>query len=324
MRMNYVFVQATKPLFSLLILLQLSTVLFAQRDTASNIKANLKKEDTTAPAVYNINPIRTAVIGVAATAANMIAINNVLHNKKDLSDAEIAGLRPDIVNAIDRWALNQDPAKRDRFYRASDHALTLVLAGSAATFILGKKTRKDWLRIGLMYYETQFLTFAFYDFSPFGPFFQNRIRPISYYDYFPMYLRKRGNQRNSFYSGHVANAASASFFAAKVYLDYHPEMRHKKILIYGLASVPPLVTGWLRMKALAHFPSDVLAGYLIGATFGIVVPELHRKKTAKLDLNTFYNGQAGGLQLTYKLGKKQTPLRQLSWLETSQPASPAL
>jgi len=322
--MNNVFVQAARNLLSVLFLLQLSISVSAQTDTASNIKANLKIEDTTAPAVYNINPLRTAVIGVAATAANMIAINNVLHNKKELSDAEIAALRPDIVNAIDRWALNQDPTKRDRFYRASDHALTLVLAGSAASFIFGKRTRKDWLRIGLMYYEMQFLTFAFYDFSPFGPFFQNRIRPVSYYDHFPMYLRKRGNQRNSFYSGHVANAASASFFAAKVYLDYHPEMRHKKILIYGLASVPPLVTGWLRMKALAHFPSDVLAGYLIGATFGIVVPELHRKKTAKLDLNTFYNGQAGGLQLTYKLGKKQPSLRPVTWHEKQVAVTPAL
>ncbi|HYO22512.1 MAG TPA: phosphatase PAP2 family protein [Flavisolibacter sp.] len=275
------------------------------RDTASKLKTNLTKFDTISPAVYNIPPLRTAAIGIAATAANMIAINNVLHNKKDLSLTEVQALRGDIVNPIDRWALELDPTKRDRFYRLSDHALTAVLAGSAATFIFNKRTRKDWLRIGLMYYETQFLTFAFYDFSPIGPFFQNRVRPVSYYEHFPIELRRRGNQRNSFYSGHAANATSATFFAVKVYCDYHPEIGKKKYLLYGLASVPALFCGWARIKALAHFPSDVLVGYVVGGFFGIMIPEMHRIKSNKIKLGTFYNGQSGGLHLTYKVGKQK-------------------
>src|SRR5688572_9204251 len=256
-------------------------------DSSSNIKANLTKVDTTSPAVYNIHPVRTLIIGVAATAANMIAINNILHNKKDLTVTEIQALRKDIVNPFDRWALEQDPTKRDHYYRLSDKALTVILAGSAATFVLNKKTRKDWLRLGLMYYQTQFLTFAFYDFSFFGPFFQNRIRPIVYYDHFSYQQRKGGNQRNSFYSGHVANATAATFFAVKVYSDYNPQIGKKKYLLYAIASVPALFNGWLRIKALAHFPSDVLAGYMIGGLFGIVVPELHRIKTKKFNLGTF-------------------------------------
>lgn len=293
-------------------LLLLSTDLLAQDDTTvskENIKANLQTVDTTAPAVYNINPWSTLAIGAVATGANMFAINNFLHNKRTLTLTEVEAARRDIVNGFDRWALNQDPSKRDHYYRLSDHVLTGILAGSAATFLFGKKTKKDWLRLGLMYYQTQFLTFAFYDFSFFGPLFQNRLRPVVYYDYFPMELRRQGRQRNSMYSGHVANATSATFFAVKVYLDYHPEMRNKKFLLYGLASVPALFNGWLRMKALAHFPSDILAGYMIGGLFGIVVPELHRIKSKKISLNTFYNGQSGGLQLTYKLvGHKKTSL----------------
>jgi len=285
---------------------------FAQQQdslaSSANIKANLKTVDTTSPSVYKINPVPTLIIGIAATAANIYAINNVLHNKKDLTLAEVQSARRDVVSAFDRWALNQDPSKRDHFYRLSDHVLTGILATSAATFILGKKTRKDWLRLSLMFYQTQFLTFAFYDFSPFGPMFQNRLRPIVYYDYFSYDQRKGGNQRNSMYSGHVANATAATFFATKVYLDYHPEMRSKRFLLYGIASVPALVNGWLRMKALAHFPSDVLAGYAIGGLFGIVVPELHRIKNNRLNFNTFYNGQSAGFHLTYQLtGQKVMP-----------------
>jgi hypothetical protein len=286
-----------------------SFVASAQEDTLSakdNIKANLKTVDTTAPAVYKIKAFSTISISIVATAANMIAINNILHNKQDLTDAELQALRPEIVNSFDRWALHLDPTQRDHFYSLSDKTLTAILVGSAATFIINQKTRKDWLRLGLMYYQTQFLTFTFYDFSPFGPFFQNRIRPVSYYSYFSDELRKGGNQRNSFYSGHVANATAATFFAVKVYLDYHPEMRSKKFLLYGIASVPALFNGYLRMKALAHFPSDVITGYLIGGLFGVIVPEMHRIKSPKLKMNTFYNGQSGGLQFTYKLGKEKT------------------
>jgi len=286
-----------------------TTALKADTTTAKkNIQANLKTVDNTAPAVYNINPWSTAIIGVAATAANMVAINNVLHNKRDLTPVEVQALRPDVLNGFDHWALELDPSKRDHFYSLSDKSLTVVLAASAATFILGKKTRKDWLRLALMYYQTQFLTFAFYDFSPFGPLFQNRLRPYVYYDYFPYDDRKGGNQRNSMYSGHVANATAATFFAVKVYLDYHPEMRSKKVLLYGLASLPPLFVGYTRIKALAHFPSDVLMGYLIGGVFGIVVPELHRIKSSNLKLNTYYNGQTGGVQMTYHFGKQKKGL----------------
>ncbi|HEU4902650.1 MAG TPA: phosphatase PAP2 family protein [Flavisolibacter sp.] len=322
MRKTFRVVQtANRLVLVVLLLCSLTTMVRAQVDTLrkdtappqadtttvskENIQANLTKVDTTAPAVYKINPVSTILIGVAATGANMIAINNVLHNKPELSVAEIQAANRNILNGFDKWALNQDPTKRDHFYTLSDHGLTITLAASAATFLFNKKTKKDWLRLALMYYQTQFLTFAFYDFSFFGPLFQNRLRPIVYYDYFTIDQRKGGNQKNSFYSGHVANATAATFFAVKVYSDYHPEIGNKKYLLYGLASIPPLVTGWLRVKALAHFPSDVMAGFLIGGTFGILIPELHRIKSKNVQLNTFYNGQSGGLSLTYNLGGKK-------------------
>ena len=286
--------------------LLLATTAGAQTDSLSPLQANLQTQDPTPPSVYNIDPLRTALIGAAATAANMIAINNILHNKKDLTIAEVEAANRSHFNAFDRWALNLDPSKRDHFYAFSDKALTVILAGSAASVLLSKKTRKDWLRLGLLFYETQFLTFAFYDFSPFGPAFQNKLRPVVYYDYFSMDHRREGRQKNSFYSGHVANATAATFFAVKVYSDYHPEIGNKKYLLYGLASLPALFNGYLRVKALAHFPSDALVGFLIGGTFGIVIPELHKTKESRLRVNTFVNGQSGGLHVTYKLGKRQT------------------
>lgn len=294
--------------FSLLFFLQAATS-FAQNDTTSGlketIKSNLSNRDTTAPRVYDVNIKRTVVISAALMAANAYAVPNFIHGKKDLTPEELAGVtQRTAYNFFDKWALDQDPTKRDMWYRMSDHTLTGIIALSAASFVFNKRSKKDWLRIGLMFYKTQFLTFAFYDFSPLGATFQNKLRPVVYYEYFPEDLRREGRQRNSLYSGHAAQAASAAFFAAKVYCDYHPELGKKKYLVYSIAAVPSLFAGWLRIKALAHFPSDVLIGTAIGAAFGIMVPESHRIKKSKLQFNTFFNGQSGGLQFTYKLGAK--------------------
>lgn len=274
------------------------------RSVQENMRANLTNVDTTVPAVYKINVLGTLLVGTAATAANMIAINNILHNKEDLTLAEIGAANRNSINRFDRWALDLDPTKKDHYYTLSDQVLTGIFIASATTFLLNKKTRKDWLRLALLFYQSQFVTFAVYDFTPFGPTFQNKLRPIVYYPYFPVDLRKRGNQKNSFYSGHVANATSATFFAVKVYCDYHPEIGKKKYLLYALASIPPLFDGWLRIKALAHFPSDAVAGYLLGGALGILIPELHRIKNPRLQVNTSFNGQSGGFQLLWKISKK--------------------
>ncbi len=278
--------------------------------TADTIDKNLfYRIDTPPRQVYKINIAGTLIAGVAATAANIIAINNIIHNKPDLTLEEVQAVNRNSVNRFDRWALDLDPTKRDKNYARSDHVLTGIFAMSGASILLNKDTRKDWLRLALMYYQTQFVTFAVYDFSPFGPTFQNKLRPVVYYSYFPIELRRRGNQKNSFYSGHVANATSATFFAVKVFSDYHPELGRKKYLLYGLASIPPLVNGWLRIKALAHFPSDVLAGYLIGGAFGILIPELHRIKGPRLQLNTYFDGYSKGMQLTWNIAPRKRELK---------------
>ena len=154
-----------------------------------------------------------------------------------------------------------------------------------------------------MYAETHAVTFSLYNFSPFGPAFQNKLRPIVYYN-LPEEEINSGNNRNSLYSGHVASATAATFFAAKVYNDYHPEFSFaKKYLIYT-AAIPPLVQSYMRVKALKHFPSDILIGFIVGATCGVVVPEMHRFKKQAIRYGVEMNpyGQGAGLTLRWQPG----------------------
>jgi hypothetical protein len=257
--------------------------------------------------IYKINTLRSGVFSIVATAANLYAIPTIIHGKRDMTDAELNALNPLSPNGIERWALKQNPANRESFSKASDITLPAIIF-SAAALGFDKKIRKDWAKLLLMYYEMHAFTFALYDFSPFGPAFQNKLRPVAYYNYFSPEERKRGNNRNSLYSGHVASAAASTFFMVKVYSDYHPEIGNKRFLLYSLAALPPLVEGYLRVKALAHFPSDVVVGFIIGAVCGVGLPEMHRKKAQPIKLGLYSNGESNGLKLAWNFTTKQKNL----------------
>ena len=108
---------------------------------------------------------------------------------------------------------------------------------------------------------------------------------------------------DAFFSGHVSMTAGASFFIAKVYNDYHPELGWKKWLFYGAALIPPALVGYGRYRGFMHFPSDILTGLTVGATVGIMVPHLHKiakENGSRLSLLPFA-GEYNGLQLILHL-----------------------
>ena len=171
--------------------------------------------------------------------------------------------------------------------------------------LIDKNIRKDWLHILFMYVEGHTLTFTFYNYSPLGPFFQNRYRPAVYYPELGLAAQENSNNRNSFYSGHVASCAYSTFFMVKVYCDYHPNIGAAKYLLYLAASVPPLFMGYARIRSLDHYPSDIAVGFGLGAVLGIVVPALHKLPCSKyLSLGLSPSPDAVGLSVRWNLSNK--------------------
>jgi len=255
--------------------------------------------------LYRMNYWVSGGFCLAATGANIYAINGLIRSKSDITPKELAGLNPDAMNGFERWALRQDPDRAEQLDKNSDYILQGIVLGTAA---LGfdKAIRKDALRLLMLYYETHAVTFTLYNFSFFGPSFQNKYRPIVYYNDLPVEARNGGNNKNSLYSGHTASAAASTFFMAKIFNDYHPEFSSgKKYLMYGLASIPPLIEGYYRMAALKHFPSDILIGFLIGATCGVAVPEMHRFKKQAIRFGVATTPVGPGLSVTWRPGQKK-------------------
>ena len=257
--------------------------------------------------VYHINYfVEGAIIAVGMTG-DLFAIPR-LKSKEKLTDEELlfvnSDQQKDLMNSVDKWALHQPATNRDMWKKVSDYGeIGIFLLPSL--LIIDKNIRKDWLRLLFMYVEGHTVTFTFYNYSPLGPFFQNRLRPAVYYSELGAETQKESGNRNSFYSGHVASCSYSTFFMVKVYCDYHPNIGAMKYLLYAAASVPPLVLGYARMRSLDHFPSDIAVGFGLGAIIGIVVPALHKTRIGKnLSLSVYDSPEATGLSVRWKLGNQ--------------------
>ncbi len=280
------------------------SVFCSNADSVVNIHDSLSKPVKTK--VYHINYFVEGAVICVGMVGDLFAIPR-LKNKPSLTDEELvfanSDAQKDLINTADRWALHQNSADRTLWEKVSDDGeIGIFLLPSL--LMIDKTIRKDWLRLLFMYVEGHTITFTFYNYSPLGPYFQNRFRPAVYYPELGTPAQKNSNNRNSFYSGHVASCAYSTFFMVKVYCDYHPEIGAGKYLMYLAASVPPLVIGYARIRSLDHFPSDVAVGFGLGAILGIVVPALHKNKVSRnLTLSLSTSPDATGVSLCWKIGK---------------------
>ncbi|MDP9041774.1 MAG: phosphatase PAP2 family protein [Bacteroidota bacterium] len=269
---------------------------------------------------YHVNYLTIGVFSAGALTADYFAIRH-FQAKPQISDAEILALNTDGINSIDRWALHQNPANRSTYNKISDYIQPPMFILLPALLGLDKKIRKDWLDILFMYMEGHIITHTTYAYSWFGPMFQNRYRPLTYYTELPLAERKKEGNRNSLFSGHVGSTAFTSFFIVKVYCDYHPELGSAKYLLYTAALIPPVTMGYFRVRALAHFPSDDLVGLTLGAAIGIIVPELHKFQNKGITMGMFCTPDATGLSLCWKLPVHKEGNNEVAFSKNSKPGN---
>lgn len=248
---------------------------------------------------YHVNGWVSGSIMVVGLTANALGIPLVM-NKAVITQVELDALNKNVINNIDRTSLHQDPSQMKTYENYSTYSIPIMVL-LPSLLLFDKQIRNDWVDVLLMYMETMSITPNIYEWSPLGPTFQNRFRPVTYYTQLTT-DRTSGNNRNSFYSGHVATVSASTFFMVKVYSDFNPQIGANKYLLYGAATIPPLILGYFRVKALKHFPSDVLVGMGVGALCGIIIPEFHRLDDKGIKLGMFSSPEATGITLAWQPG----------------------
>jgi len=213
---------------------------------------------------------------------------------KDLTPSQIAALDANNVNSFDRFATENFSSNSAR----ASNVLEIGTQLAPFLFITGKKTRKHFGQIMALYAEATFINTGLTIVTKMS---FRRTRPFVYNSAAPLEDKIGRTARASFISGHTSTAAVGTFFAAKIFADFCPDSKWKPV-VWGAAAVIPGVMGYFRVAAGKHYPTDVIAGYLVGGAIGILVPHLHKKrgdKDNKVELNMGFSSA----QLIYKIGR---------------------
>ena len=102
----------------------------------------------------------------------------------------------------------------------------------------------------------------------------------------------------SFFSGHTALTAAVTSTATYLAFTRSPGTARPWITLLGGTALTIFV-GVQRVRAGAHFPTDVIAGTMAGAGIGLLVAHLHQDEaSASQSLWIGFNGERGGGTLT--------------------------
>lgn len=204
----------------------------------------------------------------------------LINQKDSITPTEFAKIEMDLandevnINFLDNWVVGKHDENANKI---SDIPFGISFIAPLAMLFDDEINDHTGQYIGI-YIESLATTAALYSITA-G--LVDRSRPYVYDTSGVTGIDRRtsNNGQRSFYSGHVAATATATFFMAKAYCDFNPDANSTgKALIWTGAAVLPAAVGYYRLEAGQHFLTDVLLGYVLGAGTGILVPELHKRK----------------------------------------------
>jgi len=249
------------------------------------------QSDTVSPSPYRVYRAYELSASGVLLGASYFGFRQ-LDRVATLTADEVTKLRPDQINAFDRPGAFRNPAHFEAAQKRSDLFLNVSIA-SPVLLMLSPRLRKDALDLLTLYTATHVVNNLIY----FGAAYSiRRARPLTYNPDLPLSAKTGLAKSNSFYSGHVSFSTTATYFGAKVLTDYYHIRGWKRVGIFTIATVPPLLVGLNRMQAGKHFRTDVLTGFVIGAACGIGIPQLHKKSRANSQLSLHPQLMPGGFR----------------------------
>ena len=247
---------------------------------------------------YETNFVKDGIWITSAVGLNVLGVK-LIQEKDDLSLTDLNNLSKDDIWGIDRWAAGyySEKANEDSYipFYAS-FVLPIAL-------LINENERNNAGQISVLFVETMATTGALFTITA-G--LVEKSRPLVYNESLDEEKRIDSDEQRSFFAGHTAATAAATFFAAKVFNDFNPDSPLKPY-VWGVAAAIPASVGYLRIKAGKHFLTDNLIGYAVGAASGILIPELHKKDNKNVQIyptTSFnqgeYNFISQGLGISYQ------------------------
>lgn len=224
---------------------------------------------------YETDLVKDGIWITTGLGLNVLGVM-LIQDKPALSEADLNALSKDDLWGVDRWAAGNysEKANSDSYIPMfASFALPLAL-------LINENERSHAGQLSVLFIESMATTGALYSITA-G--LVEKSRPLVYNSSLSVEERVSNDEQRSFFAGHTAATASATFFAAKVFNDFNPDSPLKPY-VWGVAAAIPATVGYLRIRAGKHFLTDNLVGFAVGAASGILIPEIHKKKNKNLDI----------------------------------------
>lgn len=217
------------------------------------------------------NPYKTTWKGDASWLGGSgigVGVSALLHlHNQPFTSEQVGALKLSAVPKFERFVTRQYSLRANK---ASD-ILLYAAAVSPALLLLDKDIRHDAPTAALLVGESMLLDLAL---TSLCKEIVRRPRPYCYNPDAPLSEKLKRDARQSFFSGHTSFSAAATFSAARIWSDYHPDSGWKPV-VWATAAVIPATVGFLRVKAGKHYLTDVLTGFVVGGACGLLVPHFH-------------------------------------------------
>ncbi len=234
---------------------------------------------------FEIDPIVDG--GIIGMALGFAGVADLISSTGEIRPQQIStNFERDSLLAIDRSTVS--PSVDNHASMFSNIGLVTALSFAAIDPLL-TGAREHNVQAGIadafIYAESLAITLTITDLTKMAV---RRPRPIAYiaadaHRGDPTYSNADTDSALSFFSGH--SAAVASVGAAATYLAFARSgdggANVRPWVTMGAALALDTFVSIERVRARAHFPTDVIAGSIVGTGIGLLVPHLHRTSDAK-------------------------------------------
>lgn len=204
-------------------------------------------------------------------SSSAIVLSSFFVNKNfNINAQEISSLDKNQINFFDRSAVN--------YYSKNLSLLSDILMFTSASlplsFIMFDNAKKDLKAISVMYLETLTLTYGVTNLTK---NLTNRYRPYAYNSEVTLSEKLDNDTKKSFFSGHTSVAFASAVFFSTCFSELTSDEKSKTLVWTGALTLASSV-GLLRYFSGKHFPTDVIAGAIVGSLIGYGIPKLHQSK----------------------------------------------
>ena len=231
---------------------------------------------------FDVDPVADGA--VVAVSLGFAGVLDLVNSTGEIRPQQIApNFDRSKLIAIDRGAISQTTDSK-----ASGYSNIGLFAAVSFAFVdpvisgFRESNVQTGLVDGIMYAESMSLTFAMTNVVKIAV---RRPRPQAYIDAEahkndPNYANSTTDSSLSFFSGHAAETAAVGATATYLAFARAPHSVRPWITLIVATGLTTFVS-IERVRAGAHFPTDVIAGSIAGAGIGVIVPHLHRTSEIK-------------------------------------------